>query len=221
MLIKKTINCLTVLIILMFMPGCAYMESKLEQRVEPHLDHIIFLQKPVLEKGQDGVYVHPANTSTEDYKAIFFPFYAHPRVGGNHDTGRRIGHIFWRTWLGQEVFSTIYYEDMLDWPGQKKAGEIARRKGADLYVMGQVNYYLNGGTQGTTSIGIIVNIFSSQNDNLIWSLEHSGRIDNRGDMDFILLKRRTWMPESPEYVIVNNLAYDLAQPVKRWSHGYF
>lgn len=113
----------------------------------------------------------------------------------------------------------MHYQDTQDWPGRKKAGDLARKMGADLYVMGQVSHYLGGGTRGTTSIALKVNIFSAQNDDLIWSMEHSGRIDNRGEMDFILIKRRTWMPESPEYVIVNKLAYDLAQPVKNWARG--
>lgn len=221
---KKMIKYLLTLTLLFLMSfsgaGCTYVESRFEQRIEPHFDHIVFYQRPVMDKARSGFYVHPTMNAPHDLKVLFFPFYAHPRVGGSYDTGRRIGHIFWRTWLGQEVFPYMPYEDAQDWPGRREAGEIARSMGADMYVMGQVNHYLNGGTQGTTSIGITVNIFAAQNDGLIWSMEHAGRIDNRGEMDFILVKRRTWMPESPEFVIVNNLAYDLAQPVKQWSHGY-
>ncbi len=211
---------LAIVIMLPAMTGCTYMESRFEQRVEPHLDHIVFYQRPVLDKSRNGFYIYPIHNAPFDLKALFFPFYVHPGVGGNYDTGRRIGHVFWRTWLGQEVFPTMSYQDAQEWPGRKKAGELARNMGADLYVMGQVSHYLNGGTQGATSIAMVVNIYSARDEELIWSMEHSGRIDNRGEMDFILIKRRTWMPESPEYVIVNNLAYDLAQPVKKWTHGY-
>ncbi|WP_045216876.1 hypothetical protein [Desulfonatronovibrio magnus] len=217
----KSFRNIFVFVMLSLMLGCAYAESRFEQRVEPQLDRIIFYQRPVLDKAQSGYYVYPASNAPFDIKAIFFPFYANPNSGGNYNTGRRIGHIFWRTWLGQEVFTTMLYEDIQEWPGRRRAGEIARAKGADLFVMGQINHYLNGGTQGTTSVGITVNIFSAQNNSLIWSMEHAGRIDNRGEMDFLLIKRRTWMPESPEYVIVNNLAYDLAQPVRNWTQGLF
>ncbi|WP_150112147.1 hypothetical protein [Desulfonatronovibrio hydrogenovorans] len=217
---NRVIFLLVILFILAGNSGCAYMESRFEQRVEPHLDQVIFYQRPVLEKAASGVHVHPVSQAPAQIKAVFFPFYNSPRTGGTHDTGRRIGHIFWRTWLGQEVFSTMIYQDAQEWPGRARAGQTARSLGADLYVMGQVNHYLHGGTQSTTSIAILVNIFSARDDSLIWSMEHAGRMDNRGEMDFILAKRRTWMPESPEYVIVNSLAYELAQPVKMWSHGF-
>ncbi len=217
---NRSIPGLVLVMLLTAMTGCTFMESRIEQRVEPHLDHIVFYQRPVMDKSANGFYIHPVNPAISNLKTLFFPFYVHPGVGGNYNTGRRIGHIFWRTWLGQEVFPVMHYEDAQEWPGRKKAGELARSKGADLYVMGQVTHYLNGGTQGTTSIAIVVNIYSAVNNSLIWSMEHAGRIDNRRDMDFILVKRRTWMPESPEFVIVNNLAYDLAQPVKAWTHDY-
>lgn len=219
-MLNKSVSGLVLLLALVSLTGCSQMEARFEQRVEPHLSHITFYQQPVLARSEQESPVYPVNMATNDLKTLFFPFYVHSEGGGNYNTGRRIGHIFWRTWLGQEVFPSMPYEDAQQWPGKNKAGELARSMDADLYVLGQVNHYLNGGTQGTTSITLLVNIYSSKNDQIIWSMEHSGRMENRGEMDFILFKRKNWMPESPEYVIVNNLSYDLAQPVKSWSQGF-
>ncbi len=214
---KKSVSGFIVLLALVFTTGCSQMEARFEQRVEPHLSHIVFYQQPVLARSKQEFSVYPVNMAANDLKTLFFPFYVHSEGGGNYDTGRRIGHIFWRTWLSQKVFPDMPYKDAQQWPGKKRAGELARSVDADLYVLGQVNHYLNGGTQGTTSITLLVNIYSAQDEQLIWSMEHSGRMENRGEMDFILFKRKNWMPESPEYAIVNNLSYDLAQPVKSWS----
>ena len=113
----------------------------------------------------------------------------------------------------------MVYENKFSYPGKKKARMYGRQKKADLYILGQVKYLLDGGSQGASSLAIQVDVYSTYSNKLVWSMEHGGRIDNRKDMDFVLFKRKTWMPESPLYVIMAALAHDLAQPVKMWAAG--
>ncbi len=203
-------------VLVLFLAGCSWMERR---GVEPHLDHIQIYRTPALNKAKEDIPVHPVEAQEQELSAVFFPFHVQERAGGNPNVGRKVGHVFWRTWLGQEVFDHMSYEDNPERPGRTKARELAQEQDADLYVLGQVSRYMEGGSRGDTTIALLVNIYSTETEELIWSMAHSGRMENRRDMDFVLIKRKTWMPESPEYVVVNNLAHDLAQTVKIWSRG--
>jgi hypothetical protein len=112
----------------------------------------------------------------------------------------------------------LRYESRDGWPGRSEARQVALENGAQLYVLGQITKYLPGGSQGSTNIGMRLDIYSAREDRLIWSMQQSARIDPRPDMDFILFKRKNWMPDSPIYVIVNSLAKRMGQPIYNWTH---
>ncbi len=216
---KTTILIFTILFLSQLISGCAWVEENYEQTLDPRLDHVTIYKRPVLDTARQDIPVYPVSLGQQDIKAIFFPFFIHERAGGSPDTGRKIGHLFWRSWVGQEVFPGIAYREMQNAPGKTAAIRMAREAGADIYALGQVNHYLYGGSQGSTSIALTVNLYCVETDELVWSMAHSGRIDNSRDRDFVLVTRRTWMPQSPEYVIVKKLAHDMGQPVKAWTRG--
>ncbi len=215
----KLLLILLTMVLFMGGAGCSYLESRFEQKIEPRLSHVTVHKRPDLEKSNGAFNVYPAREAPGKSKVLFFPFYAHSESGADFKDGRRLSLIFWRTWLAEEVFLTMAYEDLEKWPGSRRIGELARKAGADLYVQGQITHYVSGGSQGDTALALQINIHEAESDQLIWSMEHSGRIDRPAKMDYILVKRRSWMPESPERAIVNNLAQELAAPVKKWSRG--
>jgi len=199
--------------------ACTQLESKIEQDFEPSLDTLTFYQSPVVERSAAPIYVMPRFPANTALKAVLFPFYMREQVDKPKIAGDSLGHLFWQVWVGQGVFPAMIYENKFGYPGKEKARMYAWEKKADIYVLGQVKYLLDGGSQGSSSLAIQINVYSIHSNKLIWSMEHAGRIDNRPDMDFVLFKRKTWMPESPLYVIMGALAYDLAQPVKKWAAG--
>jgi hypothetical protein len=215
---------LTFILILMtiFLSGCTQLESKIEQDFEPSLNCLTFYQSPVVERSTAPIYVMPlapAQPPNQPKRAVFFPFYVRAQIDKPKIIGDALGYLFWQVWVGQRVFPAMVYENKFSYPGKKKARMYARQKKADLYILGQVKYLLDGGSQGASSLAIQVDVYSTYSNKLVWSMEHAGRIDNRKDMDFVLFKRKTWMPESPLYVIMAALAHDLAQPVKMWAAG--
>jgi len=206
-------------IVILCLAACSTIESKIEQDFEPSLDTLTFYQSPVVERSAAPIYTMPPFPAKTALKAVFFPFYVREQVEKPKVIGDTIGYLFWQAWVGQGVFPAMVYENKFGYPGKEKARAYAMKKGADLYVLGQLKHFLDGGSQGSSSLAIQVNIYSIYSNKLVWTMEHSGRIDNRPDVDFVLFKRKTWMPESPLYVILNALAYDLARPVKKWAAG--
>lgn len=205
------------LFLFLVLAGCSHMGSSVSQKLEPEMSHLVVHQRPELKKSQDRTVVKPLHKSPSDLQVMFFPFYVSDQAGGNFDSGRIVGRIFWRTWLQEKVFPAMEFEDLSKWPGSKGLRRIAREKGADLYVQGQLSHYMEGGTQGRSSVSMLVNIYTVSQNELIWSMEHSGRLERQAGKDFILFKTKSWMPEHPMYLLVNNLAQDLAREVKQWS----
>ena len=198
--------------------GCAHIESNVEQRVEPHPDHVDVYQTPPVEHSRRAVYVRPDFPSPPKLKAVIYPLWITRDVQDRMDLGRGMGRIVWETWSEMGIFNSLRYESRDGWPGRSEARQVALENGAQLYVLGQITKYLPGGSQGSTNIGMRLDIYSAREDRLIWSMQQSARIDPRPDMDFILFKRKNWMPDSPIYVIVNSLAKRMGQPVYNWTH---
>ncbi|MFP4169188.1 MAG: hypothetical protein ACLFSY_10165 [Desulfonatronovibrionaceae bacterium] len=198
--------------------GCSHMESNVEQRVEPHLNHIDIYQPPPVELSRPQVHVRPQFPSPPRVKAVMFPFWLRGEAANKRDLGRGMGRIVWETWREMEILDTLSYKSRTGWPGRREAREIALREGAQMYVLGQITNYLPGGSQGSTSVALRLDIYSAREDSLLWSMQQSGRIDPRPDMDFVLFKRKNWMPDSPVYVIVKSLASRLGAEVYGWTH---
>jgi hypothetical protein len=97
---------------------------------------------------------------------------------------------------------------------------LAREQKVDLLVRGRVPYYINGGVQGATSIAVVLEIFDVQSGEVVWSLEHAGRVEHFLDQDYIVFTRRSRMPESPVWTVANVLAADMGRPVKAWNYGH-
>ncbi len=202
----------------LIIPACGPLESRFEQRVEPHLDHVDIYHPPPVEFSERPVYVQPQNPAPAQLSAVVFPFWINQEVQRKRNIGRSAGEIFWHTWLNKEVFSRLVYKSGIGWPGRSEAREIARKEGTQLYILGQITNYMRGGSQGSSNISIKLNIYSTKNDSLVWSMQQSARMDPRPDMDFVLVKRKNWMPDSPTYVLVKSLSSSLAAPVYRWTH---
>ncbi|MGM0609465.1 MAG: hypothetical protein ACQES5_00100 [Thermodesulfobacteriota bacterium] len=200
--------------------ACSHIESRVEQRVEPHLDHVDIYQPPPVELSKRALYVRPGFPSPPNLKAIIFPFWLDQDLANKKNIGRETGRIIWQTWAEKQIFSQLIYDEHFGWPGRKEARRIALEKNAQLYILGQITNYLPGGSQGSTNIGISLRIYNAKDDNLLWSMQQSGRIDPRPDMDFILFKRKNWMPDSPLYMLVRSLASSFSAPVYEWTHPY-
>lgn len=195
--------------------GGSHLNPDWEARVGPQK----FYAEAYVERSTAPMSVIPSNTPNSPPKAIMYSFDMDQDIDYRQKIGRELGEIFYKNWVGKGVFPQLVYESERSFPGKKQALDYARQKGFDLVIMGEINNYLFGGSQGSTHLNIQVDIFQVSNNMLIWSMDHSGRIENQPKQDYILWKTEVRMPESPAYVIMSALAKDLARPVKEWSYG--
>ena len=208
-------SCL--ILLAFFLSSCAntHMNSDWEAKVGPQK----FYAEPYVVRSTAPMSVVPSDVPQSPPNAIMYSFQLDQDIDYRGKLGEELGKLFYKTWVGKGVFPQLVYEDKRDFPGKARALEFASQKGADLVIRGVITNYMFGGSQGTTSLNIHVDIYQASNGMLIWSMDHSGRIENTPVQDYILWEREIRMPESPEYVIMSALAKDLAKPVKEWSYG--
>lgn len=192
-----------------------YIEPDLRLRLGPP----VFFGDPYVERSIAPIYALPQKAPEKVPAGLVFAPEVETDVQGRERVGRELGRVFFRTWQGQGVLRGLQYADSTPWPGKDRAVQQAKHRDAELVIRPTISHVLLGGSQGTTSLALEVAIFDASTEELLWSMEHSGRMENAPDEDFIVFTRTTRMPSSPEYVVMYSLAYDLAQPVRKWARG--
>jgi hypothetical protein len=204
---------------LIFLLTACQKKISVEKNWQPDIGPQTFYKDPLIERSNAPVWIMPTNAPKSPLKAAFFPFEFNMKYDNRDRISKQLSKTFCKTWVGQKVFPALQFVENISWHGKEAALDQAQKMNADLLISGEITDFLAGGSQGTTRIAFNIDIYTVPRGNLIWSMEHAGRIENASEQDYILFKIRTQMPSSPTYALVNALAYDLAQPVKKWNYG--
>jgi len=207
-----------VLILMTALSGCGFF--KVQDHWEPHIGpQEIFTDAPVF-RNEPVISLHPANAPASPMTAMLFPLQVTQPMDKPLVLGRALGRMLWQTWTQALVFPTLVYEDEVAWPGLAMARAMARTRGVDLVVRGEVPYFLSGGSQGTTSLSVFVEIYEVRGGQRIWSMEHAGRMEPRPRRDFIVVHHHRRLPKEPVCSIMTILACDMAGDVGMWNNGW-
>lgn len=203
---------------MLILGACGYLKPQdhWEPQIGPqeiYTDAPVFRNKPIIS-------LHPANASGSPLTAMLFPLQVTQPMDQPLVLGRALGRVLWQTWNQAQVFPTLLYENEISWPGLARALAMARAKDVDLIVRGEVPYFLSGGSKGTTSIGLFVEIYEVRGGQRIWSMEHAGRMEPRPRRDFILAHQSRRLPEEPVFSIMTILTCDMASYVGKWNNGW-
>lgn len=218
----RTIHFLSFPLALVFavslLAGCGYLSATgdhWEPRIGPQE---IYTDAPVF-RNDPHISVYPANAPAAPMTAMLFPLQVTQPMEKPLMLGKTLGRIFWQTWNQARVFPTFVYEEETTWPGLQRALTLARSKDVDLIVRGEVPYFLSGGSKGTTSLGLYVEIIDVAGGQRIWVMEHAGRMEPRPRRDFIVAHHSRRLPEEPTFSIMTMLACDMAVHVGMWNNA--
>ncbi len=198
--------------------GCGYLTATRdhwEPRIGPQE---IYTDAPV-HRNDANISVYPANAPAAPMTAMLFPLQVTQPMEKPLMLGKTLGRIFWQTWNQAQVFPTFVYEEEAAWPGLQRALALARAKDVDLIVRGEVPYFLSGGSKGTTSLGLYVEIIEVAGGQRIWVMEHAGRMEPRPRRDFIVAHHNRRLPEEPTFSVMTMLACDMGVHVGMWNNG--
>lgn len=216
--IPVPIIILVLALTLLTLSACGYFKPRdhWEPRIGPQE---VYSDAPV-HRNNPLISVHPSNTPSAPMTAMLFPLQITQQMDKPLVLGRSLGRIFWQTWSQAQVFPTLLYEDETAWPGLARALAVARAKDVDLVIRGEVPYFLSGGSQGTTSLSLFVEIFEVRSGQRIWIMEHAGRMEPRPRRDFIVAHHTRRLPEEPALSVMTILACDMAGYVGVWNNGW-
>ncbi|TVQ97729.1 MAG: hypothetical protein EA399_12630 [Desulfovibrionales bacterium] len=171
-------------------------------------------------RGSPLIAIYPRNVPSAPLTALLYPMQVTQPTDIPIVLGRALGRIFWQTWSHAQVFPTFVYEEETTWPGLSRALARAKALDVDLVVRGEVPYFLSGGSKGTTSISMRLEIYDVEGGQRIWMMEHAGRMEPQPRRDFIIAHHTRRLPEEPVSSIMTILACDLAMNVGQWNNGW-
>jgi hypothetical protein len=203
---KFTILCACVL----FMAGCATME-----RYDVNLYGIDYQDDAEILMGELVEAVTPASMPDTGHRALILPFALRQDMAVRKDVGREMADIFRRAWLERRVFGAMEYDASQPWPGLNQAMSLARAKGANILVTGNVSQFYEGGGAGRTSVGVTAEVYWVPDGTLIWSAAQAAAMEAGPAKDYVLVRSQVRLPENPTYAVMRALSLSMADGFAR------
>lgn len=189
--------------------ACAHVDPSLTDQTKVYSD--VPVRKSSLQ-----VSVHPKGKQYHPLTA-----YIHPFVIQQHNTdyahlSGTFAQMFHHAWLEERLFTIQEFQPGIPYQGLRKALDRARRRGADLLVLGKVPYFFAGHTLDDTAITIQLDIYAAGTGELLWSMAQSGRIEDRFPDDYVYFRHEFRLSDAPFTKLIRALAMDMAIPLKGW-----
>jgi OOP family OmpA-OmpF porin len=195
--------------LLLALAACAYVDPSITDQT------VIYSDSPV-RKSTLQVSIHPRGRQYRPLTAYFSPFVIQQENSDYVQLSNAFAQIFNNAWLEERLFSIMEFEPGVPYRGVNSALDRARRRGADLLILGFVPYFYSGNTIDDTAITIQINIYDTKNGMLLWTMMQSGRIEARQPDDYIYFKHEYRLSEGPYNKIIRDIAKDMAIPLKGW-----
>lgn len=160
--------------------------------------------------------VTPASMPDTGYRALILPFALRQDIAVRKDLGREMADIFRRAWLQKRVFGTMEFDPSRAWPGLDEALALARAKGANILVTGNVSQFYEGGGTGRTSIGVTAEVHWVPDGTLIWSAAQAAAMEAGPAKDYVVVRSSTRLPEHPTYAVMRALSLSMADGFIRY-----
>lgn len=161
--------------------------------------------------------VQPAGRPMTPQKALFFPLANRLRMDNAQHVAQELSRVFWGRWLALRVFDSLPFAENEPWKSPAAAVARARAAGADLAVGGEITYLLFGGSAGTSTVSLRLDIYDTASGEMLWSMAHAGTMAAETASDYILFTKKNRLPTEPTATIMAALAEDLGKPVKLWN----
>lgn len=201
---------------------CLYLSAcsgqSMERKVNMDIGSGTIFKYEWVERNPPEVHVYPSEAPTEAPAALMVPFtmmQAMPPHQGEY-IAQEVSRIFWQTWLKEEMLPVIEYDTSKELYTLNRSLAMAKAKGADLLITGQIPYFLSGGTLGLTQVAVRVEMYDVASGELLWSFVHGGNIQVKETRDYIFFDAESKVPADPVYVVCRVLAHDIAAIVKDW-----
>ncbi|QJB58126.1 OmpA family protein [Pseudodesulfovibrio sp. zrk46] len=196
-------------LLLLTMTACAYVDPTINDSIKVYTDTAV-------RKSSLQVAVHPKSKQYRPLTAYFHPFVIQQQNSDYFQLSNAFAEIFNNAWLEERLFTIQEFQSGTPYQGLDAALDRARRRGADLLILGYVPYFYAGHTVDDTAITIKLNVYAAGNGALLWSMVQSGRIESKNPDDYIYFTHEHRLSTAPFTKIIRSIAKDMAIPLKGW-----
>lgn len=195
--------------LLLTMTACAYVDPSITDQTKVYYD------SPV-RKSPLQVSIHPKGKQFRPLTAYFHPFVIQQENSDYAHLSDAFAQIFLNAWTEERLFPIMEYQPGTPYRGLRMALDTARRRGADVLILGKIPYFYAGHTLDDTAITIQLDIYAAGSGDLIWTMMQSGRIEEKMPDDYIYFRHEYRLSEAPFNKIIRAMAKDMAIPLAAW-----
>lgn len=195
---KKVFRALGILaIILTILAGCGAWE------------HTPYLTDPKIQAGPPEAFVQPSYFDYRNYRLAILPFRVQDQVV---DVGYPITEVFHRQLLEKRPFrAAIRVSEYAN--SMAEAQSLAKAKGAELFLLGEVPYFLDSGTTGKSGLQVDLRIVETSSGRTIWYLSDTISAEPAPIYDLWVTETKP-KPSPSIYFLVEALACRMASAMK-------
>jgi hypothetical protein len=158
---------------------------------------------------KDSVYTHPGKGNLQRGRAGVLIFRTSPEFP---EGGPAIAKIFYRELLARRVFAEVVFIPQI-FTTAEEALDVARFHNLDLMVLGEVPYYLDGGTVGNSGLQVDLKVLDARDGRIVWNLSDSIKAVRRPIIDLWVTETRPY-PTPPMGTLAARLAARMASTLK-------
>lgn len=195
--------------LLLMLTACSHVDLSLTDQTKVYTDADV--RKSALQ-----VSLHPKGKQLAPLTAYFHPFVIQQENRDHEALSASFSGIFFNAWTEERLFPTMELESGYGYQGLSSALNTARRRGADLLVIGKVPYFYDGHTLDDSAVTLQIDIYAAGSGERLWTMLQSGRIETRNPDDYIYFVHETRMSDAPFNKIIRAIAKDMAIPLKAW-----
>ena len=163
-----------------------------------------------------AIYVRPREPLGYRPTALFVPLRTVQQMSNAVTFSNMFSRQIWQVWLSLNAFSALEYDTSAAPFEPQRALAIARARGAQMLVSGYINHYMDGGSGGTSSLSLAMEVYDVKTGTVVWSMAQGGLMDARQVHDFYLFSITEVNPEDPSSLIARTLAWDMGRQVLGW-----
>jgi hypothetical protein len=142
---------------------------------------------PLISK-QNQVFAHPGSQNLRLGRAGLLNFRTVPDFA---EVGPAFTEIFYRELLAKRAFAEVVLIPET-YTTKEEALRLAKRYRADVMLLGEVPYYLDGGTVGTSGLQVDLKVMEAESGRLLWNLTDSLKATRRTIVDLIVTESRPY-----------------------------
>ncbi|MEW6659336.1 MAG: hypothetical protein AB1424_11820 [Thermodesulfobacteriota bacterium] len=164
-------------------------------------DHEPYLSQPKIKAGPQEAFVRTEDTRMRRYRIAVLPFRVPAVVT---DVSYPITEVFHRQLLEKRPFLGVvrvhkYYNSLAE------AQELAKAQGADLFLMGEVPYFIDSGTTGRSGVQVDLRVVETKTGGTVWYLSDNIMAQPAPMIDLWVTESKP-KPSPSIYFLVDTLA---------------